>query len=96
MPKKAKKDHPPIAPLYDQLGAVVAELFQHPDCSAWLYNALGDVMLEAQNMTDSKLRDLRQAFDFGLFVRHAKDYKGMQRRDYARAQAILILQGGGR
>ncbi len=96
MPKKTKKDHPPIAPLYDQLGAIVAQLFQHPDCPVWLYNGLGDVMLEAQNRTDNEIRDLRQAFDFGVFARHASDYPGRQRRDYAKAQAILILQGGGR
>ncbi len=96
MPKKTKKDHPPIEPLYDQLGAVVGKLFAHPDCPTWLYNALGDVMLEAQNVTDSGIRDLQQAFDFGRFARHASDSPGRQRRDYAKAQAMLILQGGGR
>ena len=96
MPKKTKKDHPPIAPLYDQLGALAVQLFEHPDCPAWLFNALGDVMLEAFNRVDAQTQSLQHAFQFGVLARQAKGLTGEQRRDYARAQAILILQGGER
>ena len=75
-----------LASLYDQLGVIIGRLFEHPDCPVWLYNVLGDVVLEAQNRTVNEIRQLRQALDFGFYARRARGIEGIERHEFERGQ----------